>query len=478
MGDEPGFAYTVALTNAIAAATAALLRDSPDAFRYRGADLRSAVERSLYIELVSHPGLVHAYAAGGAAPPLGSGIAANTAAALLGRSRRKPRLDTRALAARGLFAARSVADRVSGRGPSRYGEASGPACFVVGQPKYLRFIAPIRERMERPTRVLATFVSDDIDDEIDLDSGGDLRARAVGRALWGFPSLMHGYDQLVELLSRARASRAVAVEGMSPLDELCAQAARALGIPSVCIQQGWSPLVHAGFRRMTHSTMTVWGEGFRELLEPHNPGVGFAVTGNPVLGDELSSVRLREEIGDRSGVAFFLQSTSAWIGEDHLHALHELAARVGADLPDTAVLVREHPSAPLSEAERQAISASPNVRFAPAEEFALREVLDAADLAVSIYSTSLLEGAALGTPAVIFNPMSLPPLEPDLAALGAAERVGGVEEALAAIRAILHDDERRKRMHAAGAVVRERYFAGGHGADAARRTAETIEGHG
>jgi hypothetical protein len=476
LGDDPGFGYTVALTHAIEKSTAAVLRASPEAFRYRGADLRGAVARSLYINLASHPELMRAWAEGAEAPPLGSWIADRTAATLLGRDGTS-RVDPRALAARGLFAARSVADRLGTRGRAPAKTATGPTCFLLDHPKYLRFIAPVRARLAGPSAVIATHPGDGVDMHVDPWSGDDaLQARAVGRALWGFPSLMHGFDRIIDALSRMRASRSVVVEGMSPLDEIGSQASKALGIRSICLQQGWSPLVHAGFRGMTHSTMAVWGEGFRELLEPYNPGVEFAVTGNPVLGAELSTGRLRDEIGERPSVAFFLQSTSAWIGEDHLRALHELAARAAADLPDAAVLVREHPGAPLAEAERQAISASPNVRLVPAEEFTLREVLDAADLAVSIYSTSLLEGAALGTPAVIFNPTSLPPLEPDLAACGAAERVDGVEEALAAIRAILHDDDRRAAMWTASATVRERYFAGGDGAEAARRTAETIEG--
>jgi glycosyltransferase involved in cell wall biosynthesis len=102
-------------------------------------------------------------------------------------------------------------------------------------------------------------------------------------------------------------------------------------------------------------------------------------------------------------------------------------------------------------------------------------VLDAADVAVSIYSTSLLEGAALGTPAVIFNPTSLPPFEPDLAACGAAERADDAQVALAAIARILSDDDHRERMRAATATAREHFFAGGDSADAALRTAEEIE---
>jgi hypothetical protein len=476
LGGDRGFEYTVALTDAIRASTAAVLRTNPEAFRYRGANLRGAVERALYIGLASHTPLMEAYARGGEVPPLGSWMADRTGAALLERPDGPARLDARSLGARLLFTARTAIDRLGADKPPVSGASGGPTCFLIDHPKYLRFIAPARARMTGPSAVVGTDPGDGVDLHVDAWSGPhELEARAVGRALWGFPSLMHAFDRVLRALSELRASRTVVIEGMSPLDEIGSQASAALGIRSICLQQGWSPLIHAGFRGMTHSTMAVWGDGFRELLEPHNPGVEFAVTGNPVLGAELSSGRLCEELGSRRAVAFFLQGTSAWIASEHLLALHDIVLRTAAALPEVTVLVREHPGAPLADEEHATMSAAPNVRMVPAEEFSLREVLDAADLAVSIYSTSLLEGAALGTPALIFNPTSLPPLEPDLQSLGAGERVRDADEAVVAITRIVTDDEHRKRMRTATATVRERYFAGGDAADAALRTAEAIE---
>src|SRR4051812_43614534 len=293
---------------------------------------------------------MHAYADRSASvPALGSWMAEHTAATLLDASAPTERPDARALAARALFAARAAADRVTGRPlDRRAAPADGPACFVIDHPKYLRFIAPIRARLDVESAVVATHGGDGVDEELDeLDEGPEPRGRAIGRAMWGFPSLLRGYDRVLAALSSRRASRAVVVEGMSPVDEVASQAARALGIRSICLQQGWSPLVHAGFRGMTHSDMAVWGEGFRELLAPYNPGVHFAVTGNPVLGAQMSTGRLRDRLGERRAVAFFLQTRSSWISPDHVRALHELVARAAAALPGAAVLVREHPGAPL-----------------------------------------------------------------------------------------------------------------------------------
>jgi hypothetical protein len=220
----------------------------------------------------------------------------------------------------------------------------------------------------------------------------------------------------------------------------------------------------------------VWGEGFRDLLAPHNPGLEFAVTGNPVLGTGMSTGRLADQLGGRPAVAFFLQSTSSWIREEHLRGLHELVTQTAAALPEAAVLVREHPGAPLAGDERESMTVAPNVQMVPAAEWSLREVLGATTVAVSIYSTSLLEGAALGTPAVIFNPTSLPQLEPDLVSLGAAVRAETTAEALGSIRRIATDAEHREALRAGTIAVRDRYFAGGDAAGAAERVAALIDG--
>jgi hypothetical protein len=268
----------------------------------------------------------------------------------------------------------------------------------------------------------------------------------------------------------------VAIEGMSPLDELSAQAARALGVPSVCVQQGWSPLVHTGFRGLSHTSMAVWGEGFRDLLAPYNPGVRFEVTGNPALGAGLSGGRLRDELDGRRAVAFFLQSTSSWIRAEHLEAMYDLVLDSADALPEAVVLVREHPGAPLDAAARERLSSPANVRLVNAPDWPLREVLESADVNVSIYSTSLLEGAALGTPAVIFNPTSLPPLEPDLVAIGAATRAETAAAAREQLVRALTDPGERERLRAGTIAVRDRYFAGGDADDAAARIAALIDG--
>src|SRR3954452_14965500 len=75
-----GYAFIDAVSEAIAHACDEL---DPEAFRYRGSDLRAAAERMLFVRLVNHPGVVAALA-GGDLPPLESPLEAGAARALVG----------------------------------------------------------------------------------------------------------------------------------------------------------------------------------------------------------------------------------------------------------------------------------------------------------------------------------------------------------------------------------------------------------
>ena len=460
--------------------TGSLASGDDGAFRYRGADLRPAVERVLFNALAADSELMGAFAAAGRGesarvPAYGSELATLVAGATLGTAPQALASAPRRLATRARRALHTARDRRSALERHPPASPSGPVCFVLDHPKYARFVAPVIAELEGPALVVGTSAGPGIDTVFDVPgSDATLRARALGHGLWHSRHLAAGFDALHELLAGLEPRRVIVVEGGGPIDELANAAAHALRVPSVCLQQGWSPVVHSGFRRMSCDRMAVWGEGFRDLLAPFNPGLDFAVTGNPALGGGPASGRLAAELDGRPAVAFFLQSTSAWIQPSDLDLMYELVRRAADRHPRAAVLVREHPGAPLGAAEREALGARANVRLVPASEWSLREVLDATSVAVSIYSTSLLEAAALGVPAVVFNPTSVPPLEPDLEALGAGLRAADVAGALEALDRLVAPVNGRAGLEAGSAAVRDRYFAGAR-PGAAGRMARAIE---
>src|SRR3954463_10959129 len=89
---ESGFAFVEALSDAIPAATRAVERANPEAFRYRGVSLRGAVERSLFVALSNDEALAAAYGAAKAGEPVTvpaepTELRSLAAAATLGRLR-------------------------------------------------------------------------------------------------------------------------------------------------------------------------------------------------------------------------------------------------------------------------------------------------------------------------------------------------------------------------------------------------------
>jgi hypothetical protein len=478
-----GFEYVDALSDAISAATAQLQNTNPEAFAYRGVTLRGAVERGLYTALANNQELAAAYAARRCGEPaplpaVATDLERAVAAALLDEVRPPSRWEPRRVAARVQWATARVRDRVSRARPPAVRRSRGaPVCFVLDHAKYLRFITPAVAALgDRATRIIAAFETD-ADDVVPFavpTSDTPLTVRAVGIGLWQAQHLAASLDQLVAAIGDIAPGCVVVAEGGGPLDEVARQAARVVGVPALCLQQGWSPLVHSGFRNMTYDRMAVWGRGFGDLLAPYNPAQRFVVTGSPVLVPGAVTGRLAGELTGRRAISFFLQSESPWIRPKHLAQMREFIVRLADRQPETVVLVREHPGWPLAQAERAALLTHANVQLARASEWTLREVISVSRAAVSIYSTSLLEAAALGVPALIFNPTSMPSLLPDLAAESAAVQVTDVAGGLDTAGRLINDDAYHAGFRAGCERIRDRYFDGADGRGA-ERVAALIE---
>lgn len=355
--------------------------------------------------------------------------------------------------------------------PPLDGLPRGAICFVVHNAKFLRFAEPVI-RLAGPSLVLTRGRAPG-QPVVELPALAPVNAWRA--SLQGNEVLPAAYDQFHRVFERVAPSAVVMVEGNHPFDGAANAAARRLGIPTVCVQHGWSPIVHNGFRRLEFDRMVVWGDGFRRLLEPFSPTQEFVVTGNPALvGREAGAdERLRELLAGRSAVGFYLQSRSMLITSDHLRRMEELILSLATDRPDVAILVREHPSWPLDPATEARLEAAPNVfRVAPSE-FPLGSVIAATSATVSIYSTTLLESVALGVVPIVFNPTSLPRYSPDLERLGAGVEVESASSAKDTIERILDDPSYRESFRPGLDRVRDDFFAGVP-PDAAERMAGVV----
>jgi len=226
------------------------------------------------------------------------------------------------------------------------------------------------------------------------------------------------FDTFREILEREAPAAVMMTEGNQPDDEILARAARTLGIRSICIQQGWSPIIHTGFRDMQYDDFCVWGPEFGRLLQPENPRQHFAATGShriePTAAATPASAR---------AISFFLQKDSLLITERAWREMLDLVRWTAATWPERDILVREHPAAPLTAEERSALCALPNIVLCPSATMSLDTVLRQTGVAVAFYSTTLIEALAYGAIPLIINITGAPHYVPDLAAMGAGIEV-------------------------------------------------------
>lgn len=448
-----GYRYTIELCDAIDAATPTF------DLSHHGTDLSGAVARDLYVSLVNDGELLRRFAGQldgdpgepyTAAGPVDAAVAQTLLGERVSVSRRR-RLKTAGRRALVLAEAGAAAPA-----------AAGAVCLLVHNDKFARFLAPLAEATGRPVVTLSA-----------AELPPSRRPRLLAAGLRERPRLAHLYDRFLAALASLRPAVVVVAEGNSPHDELANRAAASLGIPCICVQHGWSPIVHSGFRRFSFERMLVWGDRFAELLAPHNPGQRFVATGNHALAPGEDAARLAALLAGRPAVGFYAQATSQLIVPAHRAALFDLIRRFAENRPGAVALVREHPGWPLTAQERAAL-ARDNVLLAPPHEYRLADVLCATVATVSIYSTTLLESAALGRPALVANPTSLPRYSPDLEELGAGVERRDPGELLPLLERLVDEPGERAAFADGLARTRERFFSA-LGGEALERIAAEVE---
>lgn len=240
--------------------------------------------------------------------------------------------------------------------------------------------------------------------------------------------LLEQYDILYDTIKRIRPKSVVLVEGNASSDEVVNQICKKLDIQSICIQQGWSPIIHNGFRNMSYSKMLVWGNGFAELLKPYNPKQSFVVTGN--YATDMAEIRKISEI---KNIAFFLMTNTRrftrMLNKYILEKESEFILWTARTYKNINVIIREHPVDRLNEDERKPFKGLLNIKFMNPDEYSLKEVMNISDLSVSIYSSTILESIASGIIPIIFNLTSFPNYFPDVNAERAGIEVKSIEEA-------------------------------------------------
>jgi hypothetical protein len=435
------------------------------AFAYRGVDLERAFKRSVYFRLINDDEAYGIFRSGlrGERPSLPPGEQTPTRELLAEYLSPSSAADGLRLPLREVLI--DAARWAAGVMPRRL---SGSLWALALQPKFVAHLRPIMEALDHPYRFI-TF-DDQVTDEYTLSLGylslnaGPGRQTATLRPLSSKLDVVHGhalaYDAVMDHLSRELPRGIVLSEGNAPIYEIVNLAARRLRIPTVCIQQGWSPIVHTGFRELHFSSMVVWGDWFAEALASYNPGQRFAALGHHLIG-----LHAPKDLQPRT-LGFFLQRGSRLISDETWTGMLDLIEFCARDLPQAQVLVREHPNGPLTDAERARLTALPAVELTPPDGATLQAVLARCDIVVSVFSTTILEGIGAGAVPLIVNVASLPSYYPDVAASGAGIEVKDFAAARNALRELWLEGTARYATRVA--AMQRRLFAHG-GAQALER---------
>jgi len=439
------------LNEAIEQLTADMVAHDPGAFRSGGADLRRVAERQLFFALFPDRQLYDYFVAcegGGDVPDEDElSIWGRQIAPYLRGARPKfaapPSLKLRVL---------RYLHRLHGKAVVQIEGCSVPPeiLFVIIHTKFVRYLKPIADRLSVPYAFMT------VDDpamfaalagqglprvHIELNADSVAMTTTEVKILDSkfkpglFDSWIIRFNAIRRALKRLDCRCVVVPEGNAAIYELVNQSARAIGVSTVCIQQGWAPVVHPGFRNMSYSRMCVWGDEFARMLAPYNPAQNFVVTGNHVVPREGQG-----NVNRRKAVAFFLQYGAHWLTAAAWRATLEFVIWVAERFPDFEVRVREHPGAPVPAHDAAQLAALKNVKLMPPGAFSLSDALAECRVALAINSTTLLEAAAGGVVPIILDVSGFGPYHPEIAAEGAAIEVTTFDDARTALERLLTDD--------------------------------------
>jgi len=424
-------------------------REKAAALLYDGMDFSHALEAFLYFGAV-HDEAMNALEAG--EQPSGSSPLSNDATITLarhwfGQQRTKPFEESAGTPAKILRAAKqAIRWQIGSLSTPFINEANLPLkCDILlygRSPRMVQYLAPVAERLAdgyaylvpSEERKLQKLLADEGKPLIVVPNTPRLRpiSPLVGRYA---PYLGVFADGIERVIRHIRPRVILLAEGNSPDDEVINLVGTKLGVSVICLQQGWSPILHPGFRNMHYSAMLVWGPAFAELLSPANPRQRFISAGNYVLRSMFRSPSEKPP-----GVLFFHQDTDRGLGgrrgSEMMVALAQGLASFDHEL---SIYYRPHPLVPLDDWILRRLTEHRNI-IIQEPSFPLAKALDQARITISIYSTTIMESAASGSIPVIFNMTSMPHFWPDMNASGAAIEVHSLEEALEALRRLLSDN--------------------------------------
>jgi len=205
----------------------------------------------------------------------------------------------------------------------------------------------------------------------------------------------------------------------------------------ICIQHGWDSMIWTGNRDMHYKYFLTWGVFWHKYLEKYNSGQEFKVVGAPSHKPVNSNVKTYKSI------LFLLQGESVLINTHRLQGFLDLIENTAREHSNVSIVVREHPSCSLDEIHKEYLLKMGNVCFKNSKSYTLSEAMEDTLIAVSIYSTVLVESIDYDVIPIMLNTPGITPVIPDFNKFNIGVEVWDNAGALLSISKILLDSNFR-----------------------------------
>lgn len=277
----------------------------------------------------------------------------------------------------------------------------GRLVVYVYNSRQLNYFLPIINRLNRPVLLLC---------EPCVDEGVEVNDNIIALEIpfiAGHLSELHRYYASFQMILKALQPEGVLIlEGCHYQEQILSIIAQRQGVPDIGIQQGWPSFMHTMFRRLPYSYYLTWGKGFTEHWQKYNSETTFIPTG--YLYD------IQHKCGD--AITFFLQSPRFLSDEHYFKQMASLIEVTAVRFPEKVIGVREHPEYKLDAKTMQRLQAYSNIQIM--SELPLAEAFAQTQVAVSHFSSALMEGVAHDCIPLVFDPTQGSRYSPDIEMLG------------------------------------------------------------
>ncbi|MDE2218361.1 MAG: hypothetical protein KGJ58_02840, partial [Patescibacteria group bacterium] len=343
--------------------------------------------------------------------------------------------------------------------------------------KFVNYLKPITEAIDSDYKYLSIY--DRVNDFLSENRLPFVKIRTLSYRLKSFinqrkylsdAGLTLQYDITYDILKILKPKTVLVIEGNAANNEIVNQVCKQLEIQTVCIQHGWSPIVHTGFRNMSYSKMLVWGKGFAKLLAPYNPKQKFVAVGSHILNHPTKDKKIDRQMT----ISFFLSAPSGLLTPKIWDEYFNLIIWTAKELNEHKIIVSDDPVQPLSEDKIKLLKQFHNLTIVSPSKQKLRDTLNSSDVTVLIMSTIILESIAADVLPLIFNITSLPNFSPNVNTCGAGIEVKNTANAQKILKKMAREDNFINSFSPAMKKFRQEFFSG-WGESAVRKIIEEIQ---